>query len=314
MKIKKHITGFINIQLFLLCTALTVLSCTNFSSSDSGSRYSGKKIKFTGSIVMEDTSGAVPEEIQNLFVSGGSDSSERSATVEPFVYDTTKHYYYAEATLRGKGTKVTDVTWDDSHTTFSMELPDYGTWDVEVGIKYSTENKIIYSSKEPVEIIQGGPTSYSKNFIAKPSQTSDGQGTLKLEMTITDDCSIEFAEISFLNGDSSSWNNKFSSSSNSNIFGVSDSKITLGGDECNLKSGIYTVQINFYDYESYTDSNKAGAQSAIENGVAVLVYSTIQTLNIYDNLTTNRWFCGTSDTIPNATPIGVDEPGTFKLS
>ncbi|MBR5933765.1 MAG: leucine-rich repeat domain-containing protein [Treponema sp.] len=314
MKIKKHITGFINIQLFLLCTALTVLSCTNFSSSDSGSRYSGKKIKFTGSIVMEDTSGAVPEEIQNLFVSGGSDSSERSATVEPFVYDTTKHYYYAEATLRGKGTKVTDVTWDDSHTTFSMELPDYGTWDVEVGIKYSTENKIIYSSKEPVEIIQGGPTSYSKNFIAKPSQTSDGQGTLKLEMTITDDCSIEFAEISFLNGDSSSWNNKFSSSSNSNIFGVSDSKITLGGDECNLKSGIYTVQINFYDYESYTDSNKAGAQSAIENGVAVLVYSTIQTLNIYDNLTTNRWFCGTSDTIPNATPIGVDGPGTFKLS
>ncbi|WP_407435561.1 leucine-rich repeat protein [Treponema sp.] len=307
MKIKKHITGFINIQLFLLCTALTVLSCTNFSSSDSGSRYSGKKIKFTGNIVMEDTSGAVPEEIQNLFASEGSDSNERSATVEPFVYDTTKHYYYAEATLRVKGTKVTEVIWDDSHTTFSMELPDYGTWDVEVGIKYSTENKIIYSSKEPVEIIQGGPTSYSKNFIAKPSQSDDKNGKINLEISTATNSGINFVQINLLNGNSTNWNTLFSGTNC--ILPVSSDKITIGGSGKNLPSGNYTVQIDFYDYNSFNANDLPSAVAAVSTGGAVLVYSTIQTINIYDDLITNRWVSVNSDT---NNPI--DTSGKFTIT
>ena len=209
--------------------------------------------------------------------------------------------------MRGKGTKVTDVTWDDSHTTFSMELPDYGTWDVEVGIKYSTENKIIYSSKEPVEIIQGGPTSYSKNFIAKPSQSDDKNGKINLEISTATNSGINFVQINLLNGNSTNWNTLFSGTNC--ILPVLSNKITIGGSGKNLPSGNYTVQIDFYDYNSFNANDLPSAAAAVSTGGAVLVYSTIQTINIYDDLITNRWVSVNSDA---NNPI--DSSGKFTIT
>ena len=317
MKDRNIFRNFNYISIFVMCAALMIFSCTNFS-SDNTFHSSGEKIKLTGTLTLPDTEGAVPLQMQEILSSLGqynsnSVTSERAATVPSFIFDTTKHSYYAEAVKREGGQKITEVTWHTGvdGTTFSMEL-DYGTWDVTAGIKNISDGFVIYSSTEPVTIVEGGPKSYSKNFVAKPKQTTDGQGKLDLTINIENGCNIFFAEVNFLSGNSASWNTNFSTTNNSNLFGVSDDwDIKIGGDSCDLKSGMYTVQINFYDYISYEDSKKDEAQNAIESGEAVLVYSTIQTLNIYDNLTTNRWINSTDPTIPNSSPIGLVGYGFF---
>lgn len=317
MKDRNIFRNFNYISIFMMCAALMIFSCTNFS-SDNTFHSSGEKIKLTGTLMLPDTEGAVPLQMQEILSSLGqynsnSVTSERAATVPSFIFDTTKHSYYAEAVKREGGQKITEVTWHTGvdGTTFSMEL-DYGIWDVTAGIKNISDGFVIYSSTEPVTIVEGGPKSYSKNFVAKPKQTTDGQGKLDLTISIENGCNISFAEVNYLSGNSTSWNTNFSTTNNSNLFGVSDEwEIKIGGDSCDLKSGTYTVQINFYDYISYEDNKKDEAQSAIESGEAVLVYSTIQTLNIYDNLTTNRWINSTDPTIPNSSPIGLGGDGTF---
>ena len=65
MKDRNIFRNFNYISIFIMCAALMIFSCTNFS-SDNTFHSSGEKIKLTGTLTLPDTEGAVPLQMQEI--------------------------------------------------------------------------------------------------------------------------------------------------------------------------------------------------------------------------------------------------------
>lgn len=315
MKIKRNFWVF---SFILLCAGFVYFSCSNISSQSQDDVPEGK-VRLLGKLALPETEGAVPGEIAALINSTGDDidsgedglSNGRAATYTiPNVNDTSKYEYYVRAVCGN--TVVEDAEWtgNGSDKSFSMQL-DYGSWDVEAGVRDKATNKSIYSSTELVDLPDGGPKTYSKSFVARPNQNN--RGYINLEMNRQADYGIKFVKLTLLNGNATNWSNSFSDEDEI-LFPAQGSggEFKIGGQTYSINSGIYTIRIDFFnDSNLSVGSTKSDALADITNGNAVLVYSTVQTINIYDYLVTSRWIISSD---PNLQDNPIQSTGTFVLS
>lgn len=311
MKIKRHFWIFSFIFLF---AGSVYFSCSNISSTGAQNIPEGK-VRLCGNLSLPQTEGAVPEEVAGINASfqnnlNGSSDGRAATFTNPDINDTTKYEYYVEAVCGS--TTITEATWtsNGSAKTFSMEL-DYGSWEVEAGIKEKGSDTIIYSSKEPVSLQEGGPKTYSKAFVARPGQS--GKGYINLNMQRQSDFGISFVRLNFISGNEDNWNYSFGMPEQEIILNVPGGSFNIGSAEKTIKSGTYTIGIEFYNDPNVPQGfSYADALEDVENGKAVLIYSTIQTINIYDNLTTNRWVSSGNSNNSSDNPILTD--GSFCIS
>ncbi len=315
MKIKRNFWVF---SFILLCAGFVYFSCSNISSPSQDDVPEGKA-RLLGKLALPETEGAVPGEIAALInstcddIDSGEDglSNGRAATYTiPNVNDTSKYEYYVRAVCGN--TVVEDAEWtgNGSDKSFSMQL-DYGSWDVEAGVRDKATNKSIYSSTEQVDLPDGGPKTYSKSFVARPNQSDIGY--INLEMNRQADYGIKFVKLTLLNGNATNWSNSFSDEDEI-LFPAQGSggEFKIGGQTYSINSGTYTIRIDFFnDSNLSVGSTKSDALADITNGNAVLVYSTVQTINIYDYLVTSRWI--TSSEL-NLQDNPIQSTGTFVLS
>lgn len=309
MKIKRHFWIFSFIFLF---AGSVYFSCSNISSTGAQDIPEGK-VRICGTLSLPQTEGAVPEEVAGINASfqnnlNGSSDGRAATFTNPDINDTTKYEYYVEAVCGS--TTITEATWtsNGSAKTFSMEL-DYGNWEVKAGIKEKGSDTIIYSSKEPVSLQEGGPKTYSKAFIARPGQSDWGK--INLNMQRQSDFGISFVRLNFISGNEDNWNYSFGMPEKEIILNVPGGSFNISSAE--IKSGTYTIGIEFYNDPNVPQGfSYADALEDVENGKAVLIYSTIQTINIYDNLTTNRWVSSGNSNNSSDNPILTD--GSFCIS
>ena len=266
MKKRTLITG-----LTLLCAGLLFfVSCSNLldSPKEAASSQSGEngKVTFNGSICV---TGIQPAAFSHADESRNDSSVSRSAL--PSFSVTGSYYYYADATQTdGNGSvSIDSISNPDAFNTsdaltFAIELA-IGTWEIEAGIK-DTDSSATLLSDYHKTTLSDSKTAESHTFYPKPSQK--GYGLVSLEMTVPSTVASVTAEC-----DDSNWQVEVRHTS------ITSKDMTSGGK---TKSGTYDVTINFYD----------------ENDI--LLYSTVQTINVFDNMTTNTWVSDESGLINNS--------------
>lgn len=280
MKKRALITG-----LPLLCAGLLFFaSCSNLldSQKEAASAQSGEngKVTFNGSICV---TGVQPAAFSHADKSRNDSSVSRSAL--PSFSVTGSYYYYAEASQTdGSGLRsINSINNPDAFdttdgVTFSMDLS-VGTWKIECGIHHEASPTPLlidtYQSSLSAETLVLNHT-----FYPKPVQSGKENGLVDLSMTIPP--SVKFVSSICSNTD---WKVDVVVDGPANA-------VTIKTKDMNnhnyTKSGSYEVTFNFYD----------------EN--AILLYSSVQIINVFDYLTTNTWVSDGSSLI--------DESGNFILS
>ena len=221
----------------------------------------------------------IPRQARNDNTSARNDSVASRSALPSF---TTDHYYYVAATqANGSGSvNINSLSNSTSFTTtngvtFALKLTN-GSWNIEAGIKKAkssgtagADDVSVMSETYPVTISAADPV-VSHTFYPKPSQ--EGSGLVGLSMTIPATVTTVTAVCS-----NSNWRDNISV----NVAPTSVTVMTSGGS---TPSGSYEVAFNFYD----------------ENNI--LLYSTVQTINVFDNMTTNSWVSDGS-TLINASGV-----------
>nr|WP_318659218.1 DUF1566 domain-containing protein [uncultured Treponema sp.] len=306
----------LKIKLLAICVLIfAVFSCTDFSMSTpkngADDIYGTGKVRLCGTITMPDFTGAVPSVAAQVNEKSFSNSEEKSAAFTPIDYNGTEYQYFAEAKKRGTNETNSDASFEGTYPnkTFTLVL-DYGYWDITAGIK--KDDQIIFADTQPVELKSGEPTQYSASFTIKPQITESGTGEIALEMNTGTNLDIDCATVSLLYGDNDAmreaWNDAGMPVVETYLTN-SNNKFTLNAPS--IKSGSYTVQIRFYDFTG-GGSGPNNINTDYFNGYLIPVYSTIQTINVYDNLTTNYWVKSVGQSIAEIEPINDD--GTFTLN
>lgn len=307
----------LKIKLLAICVLIfAVFSCTDFSMSTpkngADDIYGTGKVRLCGTITMPDFTGAVPSVAAQVNENSFSNSEEKSAAFTPIDYNGTEYQYFAEAKKRGTNETNSDASFEGTYPnkTFTLVL-DYGYWDITAGIK--KDDQIIFSDTQPVELKSGDPTQYSASFTIKPQMTESGTGKIALEMNTGTNLDIDCATVSLLYGDNGAMLDAWNAAGMPVVetyLTNSNNKFTLTA--YSIKSGSYTVQIRFYDFIG-GDPGPSDVNTDSSNGYLIPVYSTIQTINVYDNLTTNYWVKSVGQSnIAEIEPI--NDEGTFTLN
>lgn len=184
-----------------------------------------------------------------------------------------------------------DVTFDTSGN-FSLQL---NTGDNE--IKIEVEKKVesspvdcitILRSTETITIGANSPHVLSKNFVLKKLQTEGKKGNVKLEINCSN-AGVDYVTATLVETDPtkiSNWQNALGIDDGTLISeaGVNGTWVTFpsGDAPLSINSGSYRVKFDFYD--NYDNKN--------------ILYSRIQTIEVYDGLLTDKWY-----------EAGVDQPG-----
>ena len=267
-------------KLTLLCAGLLFFaSCSMIDSAENAAlkvetafasgQSSGQKFSFSGSICV---TGALPA---SLCRADGDSVSSRSAL--PSVGETSlsqMDYYFVTATQTdGSGTFSINSfnNPSDFDTTngviFALSLGS-GTWQIISGVKRSPTSSSVNASTDPIIMSDTYPATLSAanpvvnhTFYPKPSQS--GSGLVGLSMTIPSTVSEVTTTCS-----NSNWRDNISVNVAGTSVTVMTKNMTSGGS---TPSGSYEVTFNFFD----------------EYGI--LLYSTVQTINVFDNMTTNTW-------------------------
>ena len=291
MKKTMEIINMKNINRFLICIFLCMMavSCSNLFSNDTDngsanntstneSPETKKTYSFKGTLSI---SGAVP--------------SSRSAI--PYISGTewNNYYWYIEATCDGNKKSINSKTNSNKFTTstnpthveFIFENLDEGTWNFTAELKKlatpssspATTDLSIMKDTYPNAVIGGMTPIIAHTFLLKPSQTSNtGTGSIELPMTI--DSSVKKITATSTTG----WT--------STTIAPTSTSVTLSLS--NVPSNTYEVTLSFYN-------------STATN--AILLYTTIHTINVFDNMTTNTWLSdGTALFNTTNTPV------TFELT
>lgn len=234
----KKITSYI-ISLFIF-SAFSFMACTNIAdnvtnsqteaseNSEASSIRKTGKVKFTGIINIEGASPVSLEDINN------STSGENSRYASPYIAGTFTHY--AIATCGNQTINVSDneISSNGGNTTFEISL-DYGNWNIEVGIKDSSDNKILIDNYT-VPVTEDNPA-ITHNFVLKANTALTGNGTVNLSMTIPD--SVTYVSVECR---SASWPNELRTAV------ISDGTATLNSSS--VPVGNYNIEIRFYDVEN----------------------------------------------------------------
>lgn len=175
------------------------------------------------------------------------------------------------------------VTFDNSGN-FSLQL---NTGDNE--IKIEVEKKVesspvdwitILRSTETITIGANSPHVLSKNFVLKKLQTEEKKGNIKLSI----DCygaGVEYVTATLVETDQtkiSNWQSALGITDGTLISELdvsgSTAKFPFSGDSLSINSGSYRVKFDFYDSEESKN----------------ILYSRIQTIEVYDGLLTDKWY------------------------
>jgi len=180
--------------------------------------------------------------------------------------------YFATATSGSDTVSGTFGSGTEART-FEISLATGKIWTITCGIK--DEESTLLSDTFSVTTSVEEPV-ISHTFFVKPS--AEGKGTINLSMTVPETVKSIKAECS-----DSDWPSTLASAT------PSGTSATFSAS--NVKSGTYEVTFNFYD-----SSN-------------ILQYTTTQSINVFDNLTTNRWYSASSEN-----SLIKSDDGTFEVT
>lgn len=279
---------------FLICIALCLLavSCSNLlnrgnddtSADNKESDTAKKSYIFKGSLNL---SGAIPE-----FLNFEKDSSlSKSAVPNISGTDWNSYYWQIDAVSGGVTKSINSKTNSNYFTSssnpsvveFIFDSLDEGNWDFTASLKKlasatpaSNDSTIMKDTYPNINIGDALPI-VTHSFILKPSQTANtGKGSIELPLTIPS--SIK----------------KITATSTTD--GWSD--ITLNPTTTSVTLSVSNIQSKTYEVTfSFFNANN------------ILLYTTIQTINVFDNMKTNTWLSdGTSIFNTSNTPV------TFELT
>ena len=255
-------------KLTLLCAGLLFFaSCSDllgFQEGTSSARNGGNgKVTFNGSICV---TGALPVDLSHATESSHADGdSVASRSALPSFTIGADYYYYVTATKTDGSDPFNINSIDNSElfdttsgVTFALELAT-GNWNIECGVKKaagaaSDDDLPVMSDTYPAPLTSANPV-VNHTFYPKPSQ--EGSGNVALN-------------ISYDSGKVDSVTAKCGNESWTFIPGT---PATIEKDA--IASGTYDLSIYFYKNDG--------------NGNSILVYSTVQTINVFDNMLTNSW-------------------------
>lgn len=253
----KMINKIKNITALFFCSAL-IFSCTNFMNAGAKKSSAADKnavVMFYGTI--QDFSGAVPEDVAKLCadLKGGA---ERSA-VPVYSFDT-EIQYFAVAEC---GSDKRDGTFENDSNIFSVALGSGKKWKITCGIceNGNTDNIFMSETKE-FDISTANPV-LSYTFTPKPGMTGNGKIDLEFKFNNAGSYRIDYFN-AIINGQNYS----------GDILGDNGYLIIN-----QLQSGIYDVTFKFYNNNDTPDS-------AYDD---VMLYYTVQTIAVFDKMTTNTW-------------------------
>ena len=261
--------------------------------------------KLTGYIFNE---GANPQKIEEVLASieaelasqenSTTDSNRAAFPAVPVVDSTTYSYFasYQDISIAGSPGAVTPIddalitTDSNGHTVFLITLETGHTWKVTAGLKQVTggaspETKILLSDEFSFSPTEESPL-LSHVFLAKPSIGGYGDVDLKIKLqsgndvgsiTIVDDVTGLPAPFSAVQD-----------ATNPLQYNISATNVT---------SGQYKVRIRFW----------SGA-----SGSGVQKYCSLQTINVFDNMVTNKW-----EGVPLAAGSGggsTTDPQSFQVT
>ncbi len=187
------------------------------------------------------------------------------------------------------GTDTVEGTQTDN-TSFQFVLQSGKEWTVTAILNDASGNPVLSDSWTI-------PASNKKanlfhRFWVKPVVTSGGTGTLALTLLLNNDLdgvvSKVTADCKSSTSNTENWEVSILPTEENMTF-QEGSPLQVSISQASIASGQYEVSFNFYDASN------------------VLVYNTVQTINIFDNLTTNTWVSG-----GGSGPIKSD--GTFELT
>ncbi|MBQ8680501.1 MAG: hypothetical protein IJ530_12180 [Treponema sp.] len=288
----KKRTLFTKLTSTLLCVGLLFFaSCSDllgFQEGASSARTGGNgKVIFNGSICV---TGAMPAALSHAELDSASQSSA-SRSALPSITIGADYYYYVTATKTDGSEPFNINSIDDSGSfdrsngvTFALELAT-GNWNIECGIKkaetsdeVSDDDLHVMSDTYPATLTSANPV-VNHTFYPKPGQNGEG----KVELKISVDSAIpDFGQVT-ASCSKSAWAEKVSEPS----YDAEKGQWIIQTSNT-LPSGTYEVTFNFYNTSN------------------ILLYSTVQTINVFDNMTTNTWLSDGSGVI--------DDEGTFALS
>ena len=275
-------------KLTLLCAGLLFFaSCSMIDSAENAAlkgetasasgQSSGQKFSFSGSICV---TGALPA---SLCRADGDSVASRSALPS---YNIGSEYYYFVTATQTDGSGTFSINSfnnpSDFDTTngviFALSLGS-GTWQIISGVKRSPTSSSVNANTDPIIMSDTYPATLSAAnpvvshiFYPKPSQS--GSGLVGLSMAIPSTVSEVTAICS-----NSNWRDNISVNVAGTSVTVMTKGMTSGGS---TPSGSYEVTFNFFD----------------EYGI--LLYSTVQTINVFDNMTTNTWLSDGSGVISDS--------------
>lgn len=246
-----------NITALFFCSAL-IFSCTNFMNAGAKKSSAADKnavVMFYGTI--QDFSGALPEDIAKLCadLKGGA---ERSA-VPVYSFDT-EIQYFAVAEC---GSDKRDGTFENDSNIFSVALGSGKKWKITCGICENGNTDNIFMSETKTFDIKASNPVLSYTFTPKPGMTGNGKIDLEFKFNNEGSYRIDYFN-AIINGQNYS----------GDILGDNGYLIIN-----QLQSGIYDVTFKFYNNNDTPDS-------AYDD---VMLYYTVQTIAVFDKMTTNTW-------------------------
>ncbi len=235
-------------------------------------------------------------------------SKSAVAQVPSDITNLESYTYHAKAvnTVTGETveTEASDFSSEDGNVTFSMNIP-YGTWIFETTIKDSADT-VIYKSQEVERTLSAENSIFRADFTLNPLQTADGSGKVLLDIKVPS--SVNAVTMQLVDGEESNWPSGYftTGGEKSLVLYGSQKHVTIGNlvivigmgevaSAMSVKSGIYRVQLKFYD-SSDAENRK-------------LLYTAFQTINIYDGLTTNEWSEPATNSIS-----AIKSDGTFEVT
>ena len=183
---------------------------------------------------------------------------------------------------------IHEAIGDVENGTYLISLERNKAWTVTAGLKSADSQTILMIDTWSIPQTNTAAT-LSHNFVLKPVTSENGSGSLGLTIVLNNDLD---GIVSKVTADCKSTNSdewEVTITPYEELTFVADSPLEISVSDSQITSGQYEVSFNFY------------------NNTNVLVYNTVQTINIFDNLTTDTWSSSGS-----VGPIKTD--GSFELT
>lgn len=268
--------------------ALFVVASQKIQEAQKASALKKSMVRMSGKISMPE--GAVPSEFIKAANAAGKNST-RGTGID--VSNLEGYTYFIDAKNSAGETPTEAPVFDSTDGTFTITLLP-GTWKLTAGIK-NGEGTTVYISDEITKTVTAEDSVFNKTFILHPLQKSDGEGQFKISITVP--TTVKKVVMKYVSGDSAKW-----ASAGLDIevpLTISGSTVSLPstlGTTVTMASGSYTVRFLFYD-------------STAEH--STLLFSSYQTINIYDGLTSDKW--NASASIGDADSV-IDSSGNFAVT